>query len=85
MKYTVVWVPAADDALARLWLQAADRQTVSDAADRLEVALGNDPDRKVTPLGKLFVYEDFPLAVLCIIDPGDCMVRIVSVKRVDNN
>ncbi len=83
MKYTVVWVPAAQDALARLWLRASDRQAVSDAADRIEVTLRHDPDRKVTPLGKLFVYEAFPLAVLCAIDPGDCMVRVISVKRVD--
>jgi hypothetical protein len=81
MRYTVVWTNMARGHLANLWVQATDRQMVADAADRIDVALRDDPDAKARPFGKFFVYEDQPLAVLLEIDPGDRMVRVFSVKR----
>jgi hypothetical protein len=50
MRYTVVWTPRALDRLAKIWTQARDRQAVTDASDRLDVALRDDPDTK----GKVF-------------------------------
>lgn len=42
MIYTVVWVPSAITNLARLWIQAADQQAVSDSADRIDAELRVD-------------------------------------------
>jgi hypothetical protein len=82
MKYTVVWMPAAEAQLANLWLRATDRQAVADAADRLDNALRNDPEKKGRQHGLFFVRDDAPLAVLYHVDPGDRMVRVIQVKRI---
>ncbi len=82
MKYTVAWLPKAEAALFNLWLHAPDQQAVADASNRLDAALMNDPETKGTPLGKFFVREDAPLAVLYHVAPADRMVRVVSVKRI---
>ncbi|MCI0463391.1 MAG: hypothetical protein L0Z62_41165 [Gemmataceae bacterium] len=81
MRYTVVWTPAATDQLADLWVGASDRQAVTDAADRLELALRDDPDTKAHPFGRFYVLTDDPLAVLFEILPDDCLVRVVQVRR----
>jgi hypothetical protein len=39
MKYTVVYTSLADDLLATIWLNAADRQQVADASDRIQSIL----------------------------------------------
>ena len=44
MKFTVLWVPSAERQLAQLWLDAEDRSSVRDAADRLDAALGERAD-----------------------------------------
>ena len=80
MRYTVVWTKVARGHLANLWIHAADRQAVTDAVDRIDAALGDDPDAKARPFGRFFIYEDHPLAALLEIDPGDRMVRVLTVK-----
>ncbi len=82
MKYTVVWSRAAETTLANLWLHAPDKQALADASDRLEMALKHDPERKGRPSGRLFARDEAPISVLYQVDPGDCMVRIVTVKRI---
>ncbi len=80
MRYTVIWTKMARGHLANLWIHAANRQAVTDAADRIDWALRDDPEKKARPFGRFFTYEDQPLAVLIEIDPGDRMVRILTVK-----
>ncbi len=43
MKYTIVWTPAAEDDLAAIWLGAADRKSVTQAARQADELLRNDP------------------------------------------
>jgi hypothetical protein len=81
MRYTVVWWPVAEAQLARLWVQATDRQAVTDASNRIDRVLRDDPDKKGTPQGRFRVLTVHPLMVLFHVDPGDCMVRVISVKR----
>jgi hypothetical protein len=71
----------ATNHLANLWMAASDRQTVTDAADRLEVALRNNPLANTTTLGRFYVRTDDPIAVLFELLPDDCMVRVLSVRR----
>jgi hypothetical protein len=40
MKYTVVWVPSAEQELAALWIAAADRREVTQAANDIDQRLG---------------------------------------------
>ena len=81
MRYTVVWTRMATNHLANLWMAAPDRQAVTDAADRLEVALRKDPISNATSLGRFYVRTDDPIAVLFEFLPDDCMVRVLSVRR----
>jgi plasmid stabilization system protein ParE len=39
MRYTVVWLPSAEEELANIWNGAADRQAVSRAANEIEILL----------------------------------------------
>jgi hypothetical protein len=82
MRYTVVWLPNPLATLADLWTQATDRQAVADASDRLDIILRDDPETKGKLLGTFFVCDEAPLSVLYQVDPGDCMVRVLSVKQI---
>jgi hypothetical protein len=81
MIYTVVWIPPALDMLAYIWTEAADRQEVTDAASRIDKALRIDAHNKGQPLDGERLYTDDPLAVTFTADAGDCMVRVLQVKR----
>ncbi len=48
MKFTVVWTPTAAQLLASIWLAAPDRQSVTDAADRLDSELRRNPTNEST-------------------------------------
>ena len=43
MNFTVVWVPAAEQELAAVWLRSADRDAVTTAVDALERRLATAP------------------------------------------
>jgi hypothetical protein len=45
MRWTVVYLPDAEAQLADLWTRASDRQAVTDASDRLDRLLRDDPTR----------------------------------------
>ncbi len=81
MKYTVLWEKFAENQLIRIWTLATDRQEVADASNRIERDLAYDADKKGTPMGAFRKYTDEPLAVLIYVDPGDCKVHIISVRR----
>jgi hypothetical protein len=81
MRWGVVYLPDAEAQLARVWNRASDRLGVADASDRLDRLLRDDPTRGAKPLGPFHVLVDDPPAVLVHIDPGDCMVRVLQVRR----
>jgi hypothetical protein len=83
MRYTVVWLPDAETLLAALYNSAPDKQSFTAAADRIEILLRDDPERHAEPQGKFYTLTVEPVAVLFHVDPGDCMVRVLSVKRTD--
>ena len=43
MKYTVEWLPIAEDQLAGIWLKATDRNAVSAAVHAIDALLERDP------------------------------------------
>jgi hypothetical protein len=82
MRYTVVWVPAAQNRLADLWVQALDRAAVSAASDEIDRLLRDDPDQKGQPLGRNRGLTVAPLSVLFTVSPDDRLVEVVQVDRV---
>jgi hypothetical protein len=82
MRYTVVWSPPAEAALARLWMAAPDQNALADAANRIDRALLNDPETKGTSFGRFYVREERPLSVLYEVVPDDRMVIVWTVKTI---
>jgi hypothetical protein len=80
MRYTVVWRPVAEAALAQLWVDSPDRDAVANAADYLDEMLRLDPyaigesrtaDTRVAFQG--------PLGLLCEVYDDDRMVAVLNV------
>jgi hypothetical protein len=46
MKYTVVWSPRAEDALAEIWVRASNRQAIAAAANFIDRTLQRSPHTK---------------------------------------
>jgi hypothetical protein len=82
MRYTVVWHPAAQSELARLWNQAPDRRAVSDAANAIDRMLARNPLGAGRPYGADRVLTVRPLQVLYSVSPDDCQVTVHVVRRV---
>jgi hypothetical protein len=81
MIYTVIWIKPALNALANIWNLAPDRQAVTQASHLIDQELRVDAHRKGLPLGSGRFLLRPPLAVTFKADPGDCMVRVLQVKR----
>jgi hypothetical protein len=82
MRWTLGYKPAAEDRLIELWLNAPDRQAVTDAANAIERELRIDADTKGVPYpGGRRLLRIPPLAVLFRVDPGDCKVTVPQFAR----
>ena len=82
MKYTVIWQPAAESDLGRLWNGAADRQEVAQAADQIDNLLATRPQSVGESRGDheriLFVP---PLAVAYDVFDDDRQVVVWGIWR----
>jgi hypothetical protein len=81
-RFTVVWHQKAQDELATLWIEAADRAAVASAAGAIDRCLTSDADGKGTPI--IDVIRQFtvpPLRVLFAVSEPDRMVRVLLVER----
>jgi hypothetical protein len=80
--YTVIWLPAAEQELADLWLDPAIRAEITQAANQIDGLLKYNPDRvgesRDADQRVLFVA---PLGVLYRIKPLDCMVEVIHVWK----
>jgi hypothetical protein len=80
MKFSITWTPSARSQLVNLWVQAADRQAITDAADRIDQELSRDPEQKGIEWPPYRVYFEEPLAVLFKVVPDDKRVWIYQVR-----
>lgn len=80
MKYTVTWTPSAERDLALLWMQAADRQALTAAADAIDLSLRRDPlgEGEARDGTSRILFAE-PLAVLYDVQPDDCRVAVWAV------
>lgn len=80
MKYTVVYVPSAEDQLAEIWMAATDREAVTVASDRIDRTLADDPvDAGESRPDGYRVLIELPLVVYFHILEADRMVRVLRV------
>jgi hypothetical protein len=84
MNYTVVTKPDAEDELAELWMTCADRQAFSDAADRLETLLADDPlnvGESRQDLSRI-AFEK-PLGIIFDVSPEDRLVTVLKFWSIE--
>jgi hypothetical protein len=83
MNWTVTWLPAADASLIALWINAPDRNAVTQAANQIDRDLQRDPTGvgESRP-GVARIHICLPLGVLYDVDDVDHTVSVWSVWHV---
>lgn len=73
-RFRVTWHSDARSELAQIWLAAADRAAVSDAANRIDVVLSNDPEDAGDDFYGDRILVERPLAVTlpCLLTIAGC-------------
>lgn len=80
MKFTVFWKKTAERHLAQIWLDAADRASVTKAAHDIEKALKGNPNEigeSRDEENRIFFVP--PLGVTFTVNELDCQVLVASV------
>ena len=84
MRYTVVWMPRAEQRLAQLWLDASDRPALTRSADTLDAALARDPlNLGESRLGPVRVAFEGVLGILFEVSEPDRLVSVLDIWRCD--
>ena len=80
MNYEVVWRPEAEEELAQIWPDAADRNAVAGAADWFDAALARDPfdvGEAIDPPSRMAFVD--PLALVFDVFPQTHQVLVKTV------
>jgi hypothetical protein len=82
-RYTVVWLQDAQAQLSRTWLEAPDRQLVTNAVSAIDAELRTQPHSKGSPLSEgLRKLRVPPLEVAFAVREADRIVEVSSAKAV---
>jgi hypothetical protein len=82
MTYTVTWSRSAQNDLAELWTESADRALIAETADAIDAILKRDPYRfSESRSGNSRVMLMPPLAVAFDVSEDDRLVSVWSVWR----
>jgi len=83
MSHTVVWLPAAEKELAALWLDAPDRDAITNAANSIDQSLERNPEAEgeSRPSGRRIMFLP-PLGAVFKILPSDRLVIVMRVWRI---
>ncbi len=83
MTFTVIWSPSAENALARIWADADDRQVITDAADAIDELLRTDPlAAGESRVANIRILTALPLSVYYDVREDDRLVSVWAVWRV---
>ncbi len=82
MKWMVIYRPSAKRELAEIWLNAGDKQFVTDEADSVDQILGRDPSTAgESREGVMRLLIEPPLAVVFDVRHDDRIVEVWHVKE----
>lgn len=85
MTWTVVWRPLPKGRLATIWIDAEDRQAVTDAADEIDALLKTQASEVGESRGQLSrILTVAPLSVFYDVYEDDRLVSIWAVWRTRN-
>ncbi len=79
MRFTVTWCPSALAALAEIWMQASDKQSVTQAANLIDHGLGTSPEKQGKGTDEQRFWPVYPLLVHYRISRLDCLVEVIRV------
>jgi hypothetical protein len=80
MKCTVVWKPAAEAEWAELWVLAAEKQAIVEAANEIDIRLATQPHSLGgARSGAIRMWFVGPLGVTYEIVDDDYLVRVLDV------
>jgi len=80
MKYTVLYVPEAEEQLAQLWLDTEDRAAFSLASNEIDRRLAANPlDEGKSRASGLRIFLVPPLGVIYRVSPPDKTVHVVEI------
>jgi len=83
MNYTVVWKRAADDKLAELWLNSADRDPIAHSVHQIDAQLGEKPlDVGESREDNYRILCILPLVVAYRVSEDDRLVTVGQVREV---
>lgn len=83
IRYTVTATRKAEGDLARLWLQATDRNAISKASDTIDQLLRNDAPQRGCDAGRGFRQLIVsPLVIEFTVEEHDRQVTIWSVRHI---
>ncbi len=81
IRYTVTWLKDAENQLAQIWVDATDKQAVTDAANAIDVLLSTDAHDKGKEASEgLRGLHVPPLRVLFSVREQDRLVEVASVR-----
>jgi hypothetical protein len=79
-RYQVEWKPNAEQQLAKQWLEAADRKSVTQATKEIEDSLASDPVQfGESREGDVRIAFVPPLSVLFSVNEQDKLVEVLEV------
>ena len=82
-RYTVTATRKAEDDLARLWVRASDRRSISQAANSIDHVLREDAPQKGCEVGKgLRQLIVSPLVAEFTVEENDRTVTVWSVRHI---
>lgn len=83
MRYTVSWMPPTEGQLATIWMNAIDRNAVTEAMYELEERLAKDPENEgESRAGDERITFELPLSVLFRVFPDDMKVEVYTIGYV---
>ncbi|HMC65636.1 MAG TPA: hypothetical protein VKI65_11920 [Gemmataceae bacterium] len=83
MKWSVGYLPSGENDLAAVWMAfPSDRQTITDAALRIEQELERDPESKGEDFYGDRIFQYGPLAVVYVLFDDERTVKITQVMRI---
>jgi hypothetical protein len=83
MIYTLLWKPAVERRIAEIWMEAANRQAVADAANAIDRALRFRPsDVGESRDASTRVLIEEPLVIVYEVREADRLVQVLDVRCV---
>src|SRR5438552_1310971 len=84
MKFTVTWSRNAERKLARRWMAASDRRSVTQAANSIDTQLAQDPlNAGESRSGNRRILHEPPLGVIFSVVEADRTVLVLDVWKYD--